>query len=520
MSRGAAAVLVVLCFACPAQPAAASSRAGIVVRARTGASAAQLRRSLAARGLALVAHIPHTRLYTVQSDGRSRASALRVLRLDPRVARAMPDAVVHAFDTPNDPYFSTGESYLSTIRLPQAWDLSHGSTGVTVAVVDTGVTPMPDLSTQVLPGHNVIAGNDDARDDSVIGHGTLVAGVAAASTNNGMGIAGAAWNASVLPVKVLDSRGYGTASRVAAGIVWAADNGARVINLSLGGSFAAKTICDATSYAQSRGALVVAAVGNDGDTKLNYPAACPGVVGVSATDAHGDFAWFSSFGRDVALAAPGLDITSVMNNSGYGTESGTSFSAPIVSGVAALLMAQHPEWSAAQVEQRLEGTAQDRGPSGIDPYYGYGLLDAYAALGGQPQAPAIPQRDALEPNDDATHATRLRRIARATIAPEGDVDWYVIVLRRPSRVTFDVAAPANDPDTGPNLLTAARLYDARRNRLETVASENARAELTARLRAGRYYLRIANDCGARSAGTYSVTVSMHPWRRVAARVAH
>lgn len=520
MSRGAAAVFAFLCFVWPSQPAGASAHTSIVVRERADASSAQLRQGLAARGLSLVARIPHTRLFTVRDDGRSPASALRLARLDPNIADAMPDGIVHAFDMPNDPYFSASEPYLSTIRLPQAWDLSHGSKGVTLAVVDTGVTPIPDLSPQVLPGRNLIAGNDDARDDSVAGHGTLVAGVAAASTDNGMGIAGAAWNASVLPVKVLDSRGYGTASRVAEGIVWAADNGARVINLSLGGAFDARMICDATMYAQSRGVLVVAAVGNGGDATLNYPAACPGVVGVSATDTHGDFAWFSSFGRDVALAAPGLDITSVMNSGGYGSGSGTSFSAPLVSGVAALLIAQHPEWSATQVAQRLEDTAQDRGPAGTDPYYGHGLLDAYAALGGPPQAPSLPLRDALEPNDDATQATRLRHIARATIAPEGDVDWYVTVLRRPTRVTYDVIGSPYDPGTGPNLLPTAQLYDAGLNPLETAAPENQRARLFAVLPPGRYYLRVANSCGTRSPGTYSVTVSVHPAHVAAALLVH
>jgi subtilisin family serine protease len=150
-------------------------------------------------------------------------------------AAAQPDHLLHAFDTPNDPYFATAGAYLSAIRLPQAWDISHGSLGVVIAVPDSGVSSVGDLSAQILPGRNFVAGNADARDDSLLGHGTLVAGVAAATTHNGIGIAGAAWNASVLPVKVLDNRGYGTDSQVAAGILWAADHGADIINLSSAG---------------------------------------------------------------------------------------------------------------------------------------------------------------------------------------------------------------------------------------------------------------------------------------------
>jgi serine protease len=361
----------------------------------------------------------------------------------------------------------------------------------------------------VLPGRNFVAGNTDARDDSLIGHGTLVAGVAAATTNNGIGIAGAAWNASVLPVKVLDSHGYGTDSQVAAGIVWAADHGANVVNLSLGGpTSSGDALCDATTYAQSQGALVVAAAGNAANGWLNYPAACPGVVGVSATDAQGDFASFSSFGPDVGIAAPGLAVTSTRNDNRYGTESGTSLSAPIVSGVAALVDAMHPDWSAAQVAERLEDTAQDRGPPGVDLYYGHGLLDAYAALGGPTQAPDVPKRDGLEPNNDSARATPLQKAAKATIAPEGDVDWYVTSLRWPALLRLDVVAPPYDSHTGPNLRPVAQLFDADGNRLVTDAPDTQTARITARLPAGLYYLRVANGCGARSAGTYMVSLSV------------
>ena len=518
MARVTVAVLVFLSLAWPAGPAAADRGGRIVVRARPGTSEARLRRDLEARGLSLVQHIPHTRLFSAVARNLTRVAALRNVRGDRLVAAAEPDHVLHAFETPNDPYFATAGSYLSTIRLPQAWDVSHGSLGVVVAVVDTGVTSVGDLSTQILPGRNFVSANGDARDDSVIGHGTLVAGVAAATTNNGVGIAGAAWNASVLPVKVLDTRGFGTDSQVAAGIIWAADHGANVINLSLGGPTSGEALCDAVAYAQSQDVLVIASAGNGGNGRLNYPAACPNVVAVSATDARGNFASFSSFGPDVGLAAPGLNVTSTRNDNRYDTESGTSLSAPMVSGVAALVIAQHPDWSAAQVAQQLEDTAQDRGPRGVDVYYGHGLLDAYAALGGPVQAPDAPRRDALEPNDDGLHATPLRKTATATIAPEGDVDWYAMRLRWPAHVRVDVVARPYDAQTGPNLRPVEQLYDANLDRLASAGADSRRARLAFRLPAGLYYVRVANGSGARSAGTYSVSLALRRAHGIARRL--
>jgi subtilisin family serine protease len=345
------------CLAWMAHPAAAGTRANdgrdarravsstgtIIVRARRGTDIARLRTDLSARGLSLGVHIPHTRLYAVNTGGRGATATIRMLNGEHALSAATPNYVRHAFATPNDPYFESAEPYFATLRLPQAWDLGHGSSGSIIAVLDTGVSVVGDLSTQVLPGRNFVAGGVDAHDDSGIGHGTLVAGIAAATTDNGIGIAGASWGASVLPVKVLDARGVGTDLQVAAGIVWAVDQGAKILNLSLGGPGPGQLLCDAVTYADSRGVLVVASAGNTGASAPSYPAACPGVVAVSATDTNGDFASFSTFGPWVSVAAPGVGILSTRNDNSYGAESGTSFSAPMVSAVAALVLAQHPD---------------------------------------------------------------------------------------------------------------------------------------------------------------------------------
>jgi subtilisin family serine protease len=479
----------------------------IIVRARRGAGIARLRDDLSAKGLTLGAHIPHTSLYAVRTDALGAAAAIRILKGDTRLVGAMPNFARHAFATPNDPYFALAEPYFTTIRLPQAWDLGRGSSRSIIAVLDTGVTAVDDLSTQVLPGHNFVAGGVDAHDDSIIGHGTLVAGIAAATTDNGIGIAGAAWGASVLPVKVLDARGIGTDLEVAAGIVWAVDHGANVVNLSLGGPGPGQVLCDAVTYADSHGVLVVASAGNTATAAPNYPAACSGALAVSATDTNGDFASFSSFGPWVGLAAPGVRVVSTRNDNSYGAESGTSLSAPMVSAVAALVLAQHPDWDPSLAAAQLEQTAQDRGPAGDDPFYGHGLLDADAALGGPAQPATIPTGDGLEPNDAALDATALTRSARATISPEGDVDWYVANIRRPCVLTFRVDGPAYNQFAGPNFRPVLQIYDESLDQLATHDdASTGRVRIAARVPAGTYYLRVANRGGSRSPGTYSVSV--------------
>jgi len=384
-----------------------------------------------------------------------------------------------------------------------------------IAVVDTGVTAVGDLATQLLPGRNVIAGNTTTRDDSSFSHGTLVAGVAAATTNNGIGIAGAAWNTSVLPVKVLDARGAGDDVQIAAGIVWAVDHGATVVNLSLGGPGQGQTLCDGVGYATSHGVVVVAAAGNASNDAPNFPAACPGVVSVAATDTNGDFAYFSSYGTSVSLTAPGIDILSTRSDETFTVASGTSFAAPIVSAVAALVAAQHPDWNAAQIAAQLLATAQDRGVKGVDPYYGHGLVDAYGALGGAAQsAVPSPRGDLLEPNDTPSEASTIFGPMTATIAPEGDVDWYAARVRWPATVTFQLGGPPFNSRFGPNFRPVLELYDEDQDVL-TRQNEISTADITrftARLPAGRYYLRVSNRGGARSPGAYSIamrTVRLH-----------
>lgn len=240
------------------------------------------------------------------------ASVLARLARDPRVEYAEPLARVHAMFVPNDPELKQ-QWHMSRINAERAWDFGIGR-GVTVAVVDTGIAcedfgPFKKgsdlLATECVPGWNFVAGNEHANDDQ--GHGTHVAGTIAQSTNNGIGVTGVAFGARLMPVKVLNEDGWGTTADVADGIRWAADNGAHVINLSLGGPRNSRVLQSAVDHALSMGVVVVAAAGNSGSS-VGYPGASDGVIGVSATNSDDKLAPFSSRGKGVDIAAPGVKV--------------------------------------------------------------------------------------------------------------------------------------------------------------------------------------------------------------------
>jgi subtilisin family serine protease len=333
-------------------------------------------------------------------DGETVADGLADYRTSPEVAYAEPNVTyTAALDPPSDTLLSS-QWALSRIQAFDAWTQYPGSylsaVGSAVAVVDTGVdTTGADLSDgRVLSGASCLSGtcvSDSAADDN--GHGTSVAGVLAGSANDSAGIAGEAFGSPVLPVKALDSAGSGTADSIAAGIIYAADNGARVVNLSLAGPFS-QTICDAVSYATTAGALVVAAAGNEGWNLATYPAACPGAIGVGATDANDRTPFWSNYGYpNVFVSAPGVSILTTDRGGNYTTVDGTSIAAPYVSGLAALLFSQEPGRTVDAVKEILARTSEKVGSGtyGVDPYstcdtctwsgaYGYGRINAAAAL--------------------------------------------------------------------------------------------------------------------------------------------
>lgn len=309
------------------------------------------------------------------------SKAVAVVSDCPGVSYAEPDYIVTTADTiPNDPGLDN-QYGLVAIRAPQGWDKNTGSTTVTIAIVDTGVDlTHADLAGKLVTGKNYITLGADPQDDN--GHGTHVAGIAAAITNNSIGVAGVSWGARIMPVKVLAASGSGSIDNVALGIIWAVNNGAQVINLSLGCACETPpgTLEAAVNFAYENGATLVAAVGNGVSNFVFYPARFPHVIAVAATDSSNNHAPFSRFGPEVDVSAPGALIYSTYRNSIYSFMSGTSMSTAFVSGLAAILRGLPNYSSPDQIAGALESSALDLGTTGRDDLFGFGLIQADAAI--------------------------------------------------------------------------------------------------------------------------------------------
>ncbi len=324
-----------------------------------------------------------------QVDGDAVA-AIRQLRMSGQFAYVEPDLVREARYLPNDPFLAD-QWHFAAVNAEAAWDLSTGA-GAVVAVIDTGVSHGPvDGINALVAGYDFVNNDADPADDN--GHGSHVSGTIAQATNNGAGTAGLAFDASVMPIKVLDDQGSGYSSDVIDGIIWAADNGADVLNLSLGSTKGSTAEEDACDYAVAAGAVVAAAAGNSGRRRTEYPAGYASVIGVAATDFNNDRSYYSNRGNHVELSAPGGDVTADENNDGYADGvlqetfdptwgfyfwQGTSMATPHVAATAALLSSQGA--NNTEIRTILQDTAVDLGSAGWDNKYGYGLIDAAAAV--------------------------------------------------------------------------------------------------------------------------------------------
>lgn len=272
-------------------------------------------------------------------------------------ARPTPFATRPSQLVPDDPDWN-GEWGLQQIGAPLAWALVPAGRPAVIAVIDSGVDPtQPDLQGALVPGADFADSTGSTADQ--FGHGTMVAGVIAARGNNGEGVAGACWSCLVMPVKVLDASGMGSAQSVAEGIRFAVDNGANVINMSFVLSAPDQGVADAIAYAEQKGVVVVAAAGNSGSSDPTYPASYPGVVSVAATDDSDQLYPWSTYGPWVNLAAPGCTVSTAMGG-GFDQFCGTSAAAPLVAGLAGLAFEAGAQ-SAAQVVATLESTASPFG---------------------------------------------------------------------------------------------------------------------------------------------------------------
>lgn len=397
-------------------------RAGeIVVKFKPGI---QAKSASAAMGASVRRSVPHIDAHCLKlKPGQSVEDAVAKFRKNPNVLWASPNYIVRLASTmPNDPWFA-GEEFCipeldiclpmggqwglyntdgrHDIHAPEAWDIEKGSEDTIIAVVDTGIQDYHwDLAGRVLEGYNVLDGTTNADDDQ--GHGTFVASVAAANTDNNDGVAGVDWNASLLPVKVLDMNGEGDEVGCAEGIIWAADHGAKIINMSFGAHETAQVLEDAVNYAWNAGCIVIAASGNedlDDAVTPTYPAYYPVCISVGATNEYDQrcspMDWIeggSNYGDSLDVMAPGNNIYGAVPGyydewteewTEYEAMTGTSAAAPFVAGLAGLVWAQNPSWTNQQVRDQIELTCDNLLTAGWDRYTGYGRINAYRALSEQ-----------------------------------------------------------------------------------------------------------------------------------------
>jgi subtilisin family serine protease len=316
---------------------------------------------LIARYGTLKKDLPQIGIKEITVPEEARDAVINALSHNPAIDFAVQDRLITATDTiPNDPGWNA-EWEMTKMQTPKAWDTTTGSPSVTVAVLDTGVDyNHEDLrNVAFTTGYNFISNNTNTTDDN--GHGTSVAGVIGATANNSLGLAGACWHCTFMPVKIMDSNGGGSDTTLAQGIDYAADHGAKIISMSLVMVTDARTAsrtatASAIKYAESKGVSLYAAAGNSGDGTMQYwPAGFNGVVGVAGSDMSDNLYSWSDYGNWVTLAAAGCDFTTVIGG-GYGTMCGTSAATPVAAGMASLLWSAKPTATAAQVQQALTST--------------------------------------------------------------------------------------------------------------------------------------------------------------------
>jgi serine protease len=460
-----------------AVPERAMSAARQALQARAGQQLGATMRAL--RATATGANV--LQLSRTMSLDEARALAAELMARDPDVEYAEPDRIMVPLFTPNDPMYTQQWHYYDAkggLNLPAAWDKSTGA-GINVAVIDTGYRPHADLSGQILPGYDFITsaaiaadgnGRDSdasdpgdstnagqcggglpAQDDASSWHGTHVAGTIAAKTNNGVGVAGVAYGAKVVPVRVLGKCG-GYTSDIADAMIWASGgavtgapanpNKARVLNLSLGGSGACDTTTqNAINSARSRGAVVVVAAGNSNVNASNAnPANCAGVITVAAVGRSGGKASYSNYGANVDVAAPGGDSgaailstwnagTSTPASDNYGYMMGTSMATPHVAGVAALMLAKNPNLTPDEVEAKLKATA--RPFPALCSGCGAGIVDAAAAVNAVMATVAVqpPTQNEVESNNyisTANAVTTSGTVVNGSLSSTTDNDYFVV----------------------------------------------------------------------------------------------
>ncbi len=370
----------------------------LLVTLRSGVGQERARDIFQRHGAAVIDEIPQIKTHLIRVPTHALEKVQLALSRRPEVEFVEKNFRFAPDFTPNDTYY-LNQWHLPQIQSPPAWDIVPGAADVIIAILDSGVDAAHnDLGGKLVAGYNFYDGNTDTRD--VYGHGTRVAGAAAAAGNNSIGVAGVAWQARIMPIRVTGTDGWAYTSTISKGLTWAVDNGARVMNLSFAGITGSSTIRSTAQYVADRGGVVVAAAGNCGC--LDSAPEAIYIVSVSATDSHDDLAYFSSRGEYVDVSAPGSGIWTTSRGGGYASVSGTSFASPVTAGVAALIISANPDLAPLEIMEILENTSDDLGPAGYDTSFGFGRVNAYEAVlaagGFEPQ----PDTDTTPPGASIT----------------------------------------------------------------------------------------------------------------------
>jgi thermitase len=347
----------------------------LLVMPRAGLPEAELTKAVQAHG-GRARRIGRSDLHVVDlPPGVPETTVVRLMQRNPHFKFAELDHRIRPSLQANDPYVGS-QWHVPVMRAAPAWDVARGD-GITIAILDSGIdSTHPDLASGLVAGYNFFDRNTNLTD--VTGHGTPVAGTAAARLNNATGVAGLAGSARIMPLRISDASGWATFSAVAEAVTYAADRGARVVNCSYGNMYKSYSVQSAAAYLKNRGGLMVVSAGNSAIDEGQ--AAGDSIIVVSATTSSDQMAGFSSFGPAVTVSAPGVGILTTSRGSAYGSWNGTSFSAPAVAGVIALMMSANPALGANQVQSLLTSTAVDLGAAGRDNYFGHGRVNAEAAV--------------------------------------------------------------------------------------------------------------------------------------------
>lgn len=317
--------------------------------------------------------------------------SFELLKNNPNVEFIESDSIVSISQSapPNPPIYPINDQLMKfqyahvNAQSQKGWALAQGGRGLgentIIAIADTGIDGShPDLKDKIIPGYSALLNKVENEDTH--GHGTHCAGIAAATTNNSIGIAGLAPKAKLMPLRILNDNGLGTLAGVSAGITYAANHSASVISMSFGSPIRSVAIENAMNYALSKNTTLVASMGNTGNGTIMYPAAYPGVMAVGATDISDKRAAFSEYGPHISVMAPGVNIVSTIPINKYIAWNGTSMSTPAVAGVVALVKSVLPNLTPTQVKYLIEKGSDDLGTKGFDTFYGHGRINVYKTL--------------------------------------------------------------------------------------------------------------------------------------------